>query len=83
VAGVLRDRPTDLTLIAAMNGGTFPSARVHRIIDGRDVVAHGVPEMPVWGDAFRRVSSGSERAVEARIAALVEYLETLQRRNAQ
>lgn len=82
VAGVLRRAPSNLTAIAASNGGVFPSARVHRIIDGRDVESHGVPEMPVWGDAFRRTSDGSDQAVQARIAALVKHLETMQRRNA-
>lgn len=83
VAGLLRRRVADLTQIAAANGGTFPAARVHRIIDGRDVESHGVPEMPVWGDAFTRTTNGSAAAVQARIAALVRYLESIQRRNAQ
>jgi mono/diheme cytochrome c family protein len=83
VAGVLRRAPANLTVIAANNGGVFPSARIHRIIDGRDVESHGVPEMPVWGDAFKRTTDGTDEAVRTRIAALVQYLESLQQRNAQ
>lgn len=83
VAGLLRRRVADLTQIAAVNAGVFPAARVHRIIDGRDVESHGVPEMPVWGDAFARTTGGSDAAVQARIAALVRHLESIQRRSAQ
>lgn len=39
----------DLTRLAAVNGGQFPTDRVTRIIDGRsELRAHGSP-MPVWG----------------------------------
>ena len=47
-----------LASFAVRNGGVFPSERVRRIIDGRDVAAHGNFEMPVWGDAFKRTTSG-------------------------
>lgn len=83
VAPLLRRTPSNLTVLAENNGGVFPAARVHRIIDGRDVESHGIPEMPVWGDAFKRTSDGSEQAVQARIAALVKHLESMQRRTAQ
>lgn len=79
VAPALRQRPADLTGIALANGGAFPSARVRRIIDGRDVVAHGTPDMPVWGSVFR----GGEQAVRARIDALVAYIETIQKKRGQ
>lgn len=80
----LRRLPSDLTMIAARNGGVFPAARVERIIDGRDVGPHGNPEMPVWGDAFRVLPGGfTERAVRARIRALVDHLAFIQRRAAQ
>lgn len=76
----LNRRLFDLTLLSALNDDEFPTARIHRIIDGRDQVAHGVPEMPVWGDVFTRAEGRSdEGSVEARIAALVAYLESIQR----
>jgi hypothetical protein len=35
--------------------------------------------MPVWGDAFKRSVEGySEKAVKARIEAIVDYLRSLQ-----
>jgi mono/diheme cytochrome c family protein len=80
-AGDLRRQPSDLAQFARRNGGTFPTAKLQRIVDGRDVRAHGSSEMPVWGDAFKRSEGGlSEEAVAARIAAIVRYLELMQER---
>ena len=80
----LRHAPPDLTTFTARNGGVFPSARVHRIIDGRDVASHGDREMPVWGDAFRTSRAGfTADAVKRRIEALVKYLEAIQQRAAE
>jgi mono/diheme cytochrome c family protein len=81
VALSLRVRPADLTQFAAKNGGVFPAARTQRIIDGRDVGAHGNPDMPVWGRAFRTLpGSDTVEHVKARIAAIVRYLESIQER---
>jgi len=78
----LRRQPPDLTQFTARNGGVFPSERVARIIDGRDVASHGDREMPVWGFAFRATRDGlTQEQVAARIAAIVKYLEAIQRRN--
>lgn len=83
MADRLRRMPPDLTQFAARNGGVFPSERVYRIIDGRDVPSHGDGEMPVWGDVFRSVPGrpGAE-AARARIAAIVRHLEAMQERTA-
>lgn len=73
----------DLTMIASNNGGMFPTARMRRIIDGRDVESHGDPEMPIWGSAFKSTKGGySDESVRARIDAVVAYLESIQKRNA-
>ena len=76
----LRHAPPDLTLLAKGNEGKFDGVRVHRMIDGRDPIkGHGGPDMPVWGDAFKRSTEGfSEKAVTERVDALVEHLKTLQ-----
>jgi mono/diheme cytochrome c family protein len=81
LAESLRHVPPDLTLLAKRNAGKFDADRVHRMIDGRDPIkGHGGPDMPIWGDAFKRSSEGySEKAVKARIDALVEHLRSLQR----
>ena len=60
LAAMMKKPPPDLTQFAARNGGTFPSALVAQIIDGRQPVkGHGGPDMPVWGDAFRASRLGS------------------------
>ncbi len=80
----MMNRPVpDLTQIAAMNGGVFPTLRIRRTVDGRDVKAHGDSDMPIWGTAFKSTKDGySEESVRARIEAVVRYLEAIQKRNA-
>lgn len=73
----LVSRPPDLTAIAARNGGVFDADAVARHIDGREeVAAHGLREMPVWGDRFLHQNKAGMRDV--RIEILVAYLKSLQ-----
>jgi mono/diheme cytochrome c family protein len=81
-AASLRRPPPDVTGLALANGGVFPDDRVRRIVDGREVEAHGSRDMPVWGDAFKVHEGRSEEQVRARIAAIVQYLAAIQRRRA-
>ena len=82
LAESLRHIPPDLTTYTARNGGVFPSERLRRIVDGRDVPTHGDREMPVWGDAFKTMRGGSsEAAIAARIVAILKYLEGIQVRS--
>ena len=76
--------PTDLTRLAAENGGLFPLERVLRRIDGRDtLVAHGSP-MPVYGAFFEgsasiAVEAGQgEVSANAPVLAIARFLETIQ-----
>lgn len=80
VAEHLAVAPSDLTRISARNEGAFPAARVAQVIDGREPVrGHGSREMPIWGDAFRKTDAAlSEQEVEEKIAALVQFLESIQ-----
>lgn len=79
----MRRMPPDLTRLAAANGGNFPLERVKRIVDGREVEAHGDRNMPVWGDAFKAMLGGlREDTVRARIAAIIDYLSSIQKRQA-
>jgi mono/diheme cytochrome c family protein len=82
IAHALRYQPADLTQIARHAQGRFEKDMVHRVIDGRDPVKdHGGPDMPMWGDAFKRSGEGySDEEVKARIESLVEHLATLQER---
>lgn len=86
MAGVLTVPPTNLTELAAQNGGTFPLIRVVKRIDGRDpLVAHGSP-MPVFGDYFEgsfdvpmKAPSGQPIFASRPVVDLVAYLRELQR----
>jgi mono/diheme cytochrome c family protein len=81
VAPALGQQPTDLTQIAAAHGGKFPLAAVVEAIDGtRTVRAHGVSEMPVWGEVFRADHSSPEQelAMHAKVVAIANYLRSLQ-----
>jgi mono/diheme cytochrome c family protein len=84
VAPALGEKPTDLTVIARDNEGEFPSLAVVAAIDGtRSLRAHGVSDMPVWGEAFASVPVWSaERQAEARgkIILITEYLRSIQAR---
>lgn len=69
----------DLTSIAKRHGGKFDAVEVEYIIKGigkTESPAHGVEEMPIWGDVFRH----DEKNVTAlRIRNLVKYVESIQR----
>ena len=76
----LRVRPADLTLVAKRRAGRFDADQVGKTVDGRHPVpSHGGREMPVWGDVFKAPSDGDrEKAAQARIRALVDYLKSIQ-----
>jgi hypothetical protein len=78
----MRSAPPDLTQLARRNDGLFPTDRVRRIVDGREVESHGTRDMPVWGDVFRRMGGDASNGASARIAAIVGFLESIQQRNA-
>lgn len=85
MAPVLLIQPTDLTALAAGNGGVFPTPRVVMRIDGRDpLVSHGSP-MPVFGPFFagdRSVAlkspAGQPIMVDAAVADLTVWIESVQ-----
>lgn len=80
--------PKDLTTIARRNDGIFPLERVYHVIAG-DIQepAHGVSEMPIWGDYFmtdtledRNVNPKDARdIVQGRILSVVYYLQSIQK----
>lgn len=83
VAASFRIVVPDLTLIAKRQGGTFPTERIHRIIDGRLVPApHGTREMPIWGWEFASVTPEGIPDLatgDQLIARLVEHLRSIQK----
>jgi mono/diheme cytochrome c family protein len=69
----------DLSTIARRHNSVFPRDEITRIIDGRaPLPGHQRGEMPVWGTILNRMEARDERAVQARVNALVSHLETLQ-----
>ena len=75
-AKALTKAPADLTKLSARNGGQFPAVKVKRYIEGADEVpAHGTRDMPMWGGLFNQLSRDT---AQLRVAALSDYLKTLQ-----
>jgi len=79
MAAWLKVPPTDLTRIAARNGGKFPLERVDRIISGEEALpsGHGTRAMPVWGPVFSQVTRDQDLG-RVRIDNLARYLRDLQ-----
>ena len=81
------DRPVpDLTLLAARNAGSFPTARVMTVIDGYTRVQEGNVTMPDFGIELQAgplvlYDSGDGRATPtpSKLVALAEFLKTIQR----
>jgi len=84
--------PTDLTRLAKKNGGVFPTSAVYEKIDGRqEVKSHGTREMPIWGYRYQPLPIGADETtnrnlldpepiIRARILALVDYLNRVQKK---
>ena len=85
MAPVLTLQPSDLSSLAARNGGAFPLKRVVERIDGRDpLMSHGSP-MPVWGPFFEggwdvevETLSGESAKTSRPVANVVAYLMEIQ-----
>ena len=60
----LRVAPADLTVLAKKNDGVFPVNAVYETIYGiKRIVAHGPPDMPIWGFRYfaRNTAPGSKK----------------------
>lgn len=75
----LKVKPSDLTRIAARNGGTFPLMRIESIISGETLppAGHGSSQMPVWGPIFSHVERDQDLG-RVRIDNLARYLRDIQ-----
>jgi mono/diheme cytochrome c family protein len=94
VSSQLKTHPSDLTVLAKKNNGVFPLNTLYKIIDGREAVSsHGTRDMPIWGYRFVppkyfRLNRGDdyiylppaspEAVVQARILAIIDYLNRIQ-----
>jgi mono/diheme cytochrome c family protein len=72
----------DLTQLRRKNGGKFPFEDVYRVVDGRSKFPwhQRRPDMPFWGQVFQeeKTEPAARANVEARIAAIVDYIRGLQ-----
>ncbi len=77
VSKELKTPPTDLTVLAKSNNGTFPYDVVYQMIDGRNttIASHGTREMPIWGYRF-----GPPQAFRFKhhVLAVLDYLKSIQ-----
>ena len=80
-AVVLKHPVPDLTLISQRSGGKFPRQRVREIIEGKEpgLLAHGAPEMPIWGPIFHEVESDQDWG-EVRLDAITKHMESIQQK---
>jgi mono/diheme cytochrome c family protein len=77
-ARALKAKVADLTVLAKNDRGTFPDARVRKVIMGDEVIAaHGSREMPIWGPIFHQIEEDVDRG-NVRLENLVKYLESIQ-----
>jgi mono/diheme cytochrome c family protein len=79
MAAWLKVQPSDLTRIAARNGGDFPLTRVERVISGEQTLpsGHGTRLMPVWGPVFSQVTRDQDLG-RVRIDNLARFLRDIQ-----
>lgn len=78
-ASALKTVPTDLTQLAASNGGKFPENHVSQTIKGDFATpSHGSKDMPVWGSIFASMGTTSDGSMQLRIRNLTKYIASLQ-----
>ena len=81
-ARLLSKQPADLTQLSKNNDDHFPLKHVYNVIDGRENPdgAHGLREMPVWGELWSRSvpAEHAEAYVHSRILEIILYLESVQ-----
>ena len=80
-APALKNTPTDLTQLAAGNGGTYPDAHVAQVIKGDLMTAaHGSKEMPVWGPVFLYLEQHDPGMAQLRMRNLTRYIGGMQQK---
>ena len=91
VASQLKTKPKDLTKLQLKMADAFDINVIKDRIDGRTMPrAHGIPEMPVWGEWFsieamskgrlQEDHKGIKKDVEKKLDALATYLLSIQKK---
>jgi len=82
-AAAMKTTPTNLTTLARMNNGEYPTLHVMQTIRGDATYpAHGSKDMPVWGTAFRALQFDKDPSIDVqrRITSLDNYIASLQKK---
>lgn len=79
VASALKPAPTDLTALSKSHEGKFPEGFVAAALKfGRNLSAHGSPDMPVWGERFKTMEPLHDPTGQQHLDDLLAYLKTIQ-----
>jgi hypothetical protein len=79
-AVALKTVPTDLTQLAASNGGRFAEKHLSQTIKSDFATpSHGSKEMPSWGTIFASMGSSSDGSRQLRILNLTKYIASIQK----
>ena len=71
--------PTDLTLLAKKNRGTFPDQKVTQILRyGTEKPHQSTTYVPVWKPLLSTIHGESAELTEKRITSITEYLKSIQ-----
>jgi len=81
-ADALKKAPPDLTQLTIRNNGSFPDRKVVMVLSAgpAEMSSHGSKDMPIWGQLFRSMAPGREAEARIRIAALTDYVKSIQRK---
>ena len=78
-AAALKPAPTDLTTLAKANEGKYPAGFVSAMLKfGKNPVAHGSSDMPVWGSRFKMIDPNKDPTGQQHVDDVVAYIGSLQ-----
>jgi mono/diheme cytochrome c family protein len=78
-AAAFKPPPMDLTALSKTHDGKFPTSYVAAVLKfGRNVLAHGDVDMPVWGSRFKAIDPAGDPTGQHHIDDVVAYVESLQ-----
>ena len=78
-AAAFKPPPMDLTALTKSHDGKFPAGYVSAVLKfGRNVLAHGDVDMPVWGSRFKAIDPLGDPTGQHHIDDVVAYVESIQ-----
>jgi mono/diheme cytochrome c family protein len=78
-AAAFKPPPMDLTALSKSHDGKFPASYVSAVLKfGRNVLAHGDVDMPVWGSRFKAIDPAGDPTGQHHVDDVVAYLASIQ-----